>query len=184
MRYIDDAVTALLKWEGTIPWMYLDTRGNVTVGCGAMLPNPGAACNLPFQSPAGGDASPDEIVADFNRVKAMSPARPAGFYEADTSPTLTKPVITTLLSATVAHNDATLCTAFSGWGGFPASVKVALLDMEYNVGEGELLRGYPKMDAAIRAGDWRGAADQCHRNGISDARNDWTRYLFLTAANG
>ena len=106
------------------------------------------------------------------------------FYEADTSPTLTKPVITTLLSSVVTHDDAALHTAFSGWGGFPDSVKVALLDMEYNVGAGELIRGYPKMDADVQASNWRGAADQCHRNGISDARNDWTKNLFLIAANG
>jgi len=184
MSYIDDAVTATMGWEGSIPWMYLDSRGNVTVGCGQLLSNPADACALPFQSAAGsGAATETDVTADFRRVKAMTPDQEAGFYHADTSPILSVTEMAWMLRTIVSSNDASLQEAFAGWRTFPDSAKVALLDMEYNIGEGELLRGYPKMDAAIKAQDWRTAAAQCKRIGISAARNNWTKQMFLAAVS-
>ena len=36
-------------FEGSIPFMYVDSTGNVTVGVGNMLPNAAAAQKLAFQ---------------------------------------------------------------------------------------------------------------------------------------
>jgi len=38
----------LLESEANIPWMYCDSRGNVTVGIGHLIPNAEAATKLPF----------------------------------------------------------------------------------------------------------------------------------------
>jgi GH24 family phage-related lysozyme (muramidase) len=181
VSYIDDAVNSTIQWEGSIPWMYLDTKGNVTAGCGLEIPNTGIACGLPFQLRSGGAATEDDIIADFHRVKNMPPAKPAGFYYSDSSPVLEKADIQNLLRKRITADDGTLRAAFAGWDAYPAAAKQAILDMEYNLGEGELLRGYPAMDADIRAADWIGVASQCHRKGISDARNTWTKNLFLSA---
>jgi GH24 family phage-related lysozyme (muramidase) len=46
-----DTATYLPKlkvFEGSVPYMYLDTTGNVTVGVGKMLPNAAAAQKLGF----------------------------------------------------------------------------------------------------------------------------------------
>ena len=178
--YIDDSVVAITGFEGCVQWMYLDSRGNVTTGVGLLLADSGAACQLPFQvndSPA----TPDAIVADFNRVKAMKADELPGFYHSDSSPILQKTDIAIFLRKTICANDSVLAKDFVDYASFPNCVKLALLDMEYNLGNGGLMRGYPHMDAAIKAQDWVSVANNCHRAGINDARNQWTYNQFMSA---
>jgi len=182
MSYIDDSVTSTAQWEGTVPWMYLDTKSNVTVGCGLEVPNTGVACSLPFQLQSGGAALEDDVIADFRRVKALAPGKLPGFYHSDASPVLVKAYILVMLRKRIVADDSTLRTAFVGWDSFPCEVKQALLDMEYNLGEAGLLRKYPMMDSAVRRGDWATASLQCFRHGISVERNEWTKNLFVTAS--
>lgn len=182
MSYIDDSVASTMRWEGAIPWMYLDTRGNVTAACGILLADAGAACALPFMHQGGARAAEEDIVAEFQRVKALPSAKEAGFYHSESSPTLARADMASLLNIQTRANDASLRAVFQGWDAYPDQAKQGLLDMEYNIGEGELLRGYPKMDADIRALNWMAVAGHCHRNGISPARNEWAKELFLAAA--
>ena len=145
MSYIDDAVAATMGFEGSIPWMYLDTKGNVTVGCGKLLPTVAAACAVPFQSSQhqGGMASIDEVTVDFRRVQGLAAGKEAGFYRAESSPVVTKAVMTWMEQKVVIQNDQTLAEAFPQWPSFPNSAKIALLDMEYNIGEGETVARVP-----------------------------------------
>jgi hypothetical protein len=50
--------------------------------------------------------------------------------------------------------------------------------MAFNLGLKGLLDGYPRMLAAVQAGDGATAAAECHRNGIGDERNTWTAAQF------
>ena len=77
--YLNLALEQLKSFEGSIPWMYLDTVGKVTVGIGSMLPDAKAAATLPF-SIDGRAATPDEIAADFLRVTELGKGRLAPFY--------------------------------------------------------------------------------------------------------
>jgi GH24 family phage-related lysozyme (muramidase) len=70
---------------------------------------------------------------------------------------------------------------FTGYDDYPAPVKRALTDMVYNLGIGGLLK-YSHMRKSIADKDWKKAAAECHRNGPSEERNNWTRDLFLEAA--
>jgi GH24 family phage-related lysozyme (muramidase) len=45
---LTETLAALERFEGSIPWMYNDTAGKVTVGVGLMLPDAVAAAHLPF----------------------------------------------------------------------------------------------------------------------------------------
>jgi hypothetical protein len=81
--YLDDAVKNTEQFEGRVNHMYLDSKGNVTVAVGLMIPTTAAALNLPFKRRGLGQdfpASQLEILDDYNRVKAASVGHVATYY--------------------------------------------------------------------------------------------------------
>src|SRR5690242_4940359 len=97
MSYLHDSLAHLEIFEGTVPWMYLDTKGFVTVGVGEMLANAAKAQTLAFVAPSGQPSTQDAILAEFNRLSSMLPAKTAAFYRSPTSPVLPHAAIDTLL---------------------------------------------------------------------------------------
>ncbi|MDE2101612.1 MAG: hypothetical protein KGL39_30480 [Patescibacteria group bacterium] len=183
MSYLDDSVKALGGFEGCVPWMYLDTRGFVTVGVGNMLPIVEAATALPFQYNGTG-ATQDQIASDYFRVKGMAAGRLPKFYACSTSVTLTQEEIQLLLYRRLPEFEQGLRQLYPGYDTFPDAAKLGLIDMAYNLGVYGLANNYPKFNAAVRAQDWATAATECHRNGPSQERNDWTAGQFNLAATG
>jgi GH24 family phage-related lysozyme (muramidase) len=179
--YFDQSLAQIKNFEGCVPWMYVDSAGNVTVGVGLMLPNAAAACALAFQV-AGADASADQIGDEFARVKALAPDKLPGFYQSGSSPQLPQDIIDAKLSAVLEGFEGNVRAGVPGYDALPDNAKIALLDMAYNLGPGKLLREYPMMLHAVQAGNWTQAAAQCARGGISAARNAWTSQQFLSAA--
>jgi GH24 family phage-related lysozyme (muramidase) len=176
--YLDQSLAKLEWFEGSIPWMYLDTRGKVTVGVGLMLPDAGAAQKLPFVIGAQA-ASAEEIAVEFARVDAMPMGRPALFYRRENGLELAKAEIDSLLLSVLLGFESQLRAALPGYESFPDSVKLALLDMAYNLGPAGLLHGYPNLIRAVEAGNWSQAAAHCFRHGPGAARNQWTQQMFL-----
>jgi hypothetical protein len=103
------------------------------------------------------------------------------FYKAAGSPELPQAVIYQKLGAVLEGFEATLRAGLAGYDALPDGVKMALLDMAYNLGPDGLLKGYPRMLRAVETGNWAQAAAECGRNGISAARNAWTSKQFLSA---
>jgi GH24 family phage-related lysozyme (muramidase) len=183
MSYLSTSLTQLRIFEGVVPWLYLDSRGNVTVGVGLMLPNLAAAQALPFCEIAPDEpATPEEIEDDFLRVSQMQPDHLPGYYRAASSVFLVDDEINQLLMARIQQSDDELRSQFASYDAFPDVVKPALIDMDYNLGESKLHREYPLLFAAVEAQDWASAALQCSRGGISPSRNAWTKQQFLLAA--
>jgi GH24 family phage-related lysozyme (muramidase) len=178
--YLDESITKLESFEGVIPWMYLDTEGHVTVGVGLMLPDVQAALRLPFQL-SGRAATEAEISAEFARVDALPMGRAALFYRGKNSPELTREGIDSLLRTVLTGFEGELRGALHGYDGFPDPVKLALLDMIYNLGPAGLLKGYPRLMKSLAAGNWAEAAGECLRHGPGAARNEWTRQQFLSS---
>ncbi len=179
--YLAELLAQLKVFEGCVPWMYRDTAGNVTVGVGLMLPDAAAACALPFAGAGGGAATAAEIAAEFARVDGLAVGKLPEFYKATASPELPQAVIDERLSAVVEGFEATLRAGLAGYDALPDGVKMALLDMAYNLGPEGLLKGYPRMLQAVEAGNWAQAAAECERHRISAARNAWTSRQFLSA---
>ena len=71
--------------------------------------------------------------------------------------------IDSLLRNVLSGFESELRKALDGYDGFPDSVKLALLDMAYNLGPAGLLHGYPRMIHAVEAGNWAQAAANCER---------------------
>jgi GH24 family phage-related lysozyme (muramidase) len=178
--YFDQTVAKLKEFEGCVPWMYRDIAGKVTVGVGLMLPNEAAACELPFVM-AAGPANLEQIAAEFDRVDALAEGKPPAFYKSATSPELPQRFIDAKLASTLAEYEATLRLKFPIYDKLPDVVKMALLDMAYNLGPARLLTEYPLMLDAIGIGAWSQAAAESAREGIGAARNAWVRQQFLSA---
>lgn len=182
MSYLDDSLAHLEIFEGTVPWMYLDTKGFVTVGVGELLANAAKAETLAFLDPDGEASTQDAILDEFNRVAALAPAKVAAFYRSPTSPVLPHGAIDALLMNHLNLFDGQLSARFPDYAGFPDPAKLGLLDMIYNLGQVGLFQHFLHFMAAVDKQDWLGAAANCHRVGPSQARNDWTQQQFLAAA--
>ena len=176
--YLEQSLAKIEAFEGSIPWMYRDTVGKVTVGVGTMLPDAAAAQRLAFQL-AGRPAGTQEIQSDFERVDALPMGRAALFYRQAGRPELPKPDIDELLRTVLTTMESTLRAHLTGYDAFPDGVKMALLDMAYNLGVEGLLTGYPRLIHCVQAADWPGAAAASFRHGPGAARNAWTRQMFL-----
>jgi GH24 family phage-related lysozyme (muramidase) len=181
--YLEQSLAKLKVFEGCVPWMYRDTVGKVTVGVGLMLPDAKAAQSLPFILGTRA-ATQQEIAAEYARVDAMPLGRPSAFYKIPTSLELTQETIDAKLSSVLEGFEADLRTEFPHYNTLPDSVKMALLDMIYNLGPAGLFKGFPHLMAAVQTGAWAQAADHCMRRGPSTARNAWTRQQFLSVVVG
>jgi GH24 family phage-related lysozyme (muramidase) len=182
MSYLDDSVAQLTIFEGSIPWMYRDTNGFATVGVGQMLPNAASAQALAFVDATGAPATPDAILADFQRVQALASAMKASAYRTATSLVLPGSTISALLTAKVQEFDGTLSAKFANYATFPDPAKLGLLDMIFNLGPRGLFSGFPTFMGYVQRTDWANAALQCRRVGPSPARNAWTAAQFNAAA--
>ncbi len=150
--------------------MYRDTVGKVTVGVGLMLPNTAAAECLPFLL-NGRAATPPEIAAEFARVDAMTLGRAASFYKTPSSLELSQATIDAKLTAILEGFEDDLRKQLPHYDGLSDGVKMALLDMIYNLGPVGLFKGFPHLIAAVEAGSWTQASAYCMRRGPSAARN-------------
>ena len=163
--------------------MYRDTVGKVTVGVGLMLPDAKAAQALPFVIGTHA-ATPEEIASEYARVDAMAMGRASAFYKTPTALLLTQQTIDAKLTSVLEGFEADLKGHFPHYDTLPDGVKMALLDMIYNLGPVGLFKGFPHLVAAIQTGAWAQAAEHCIRRGPGTARNDWTRQQFLSAVVG
>jgi GH24 family phage-related lysozyme (muramidase) len=182
MSYLDDSMAQLEVFEGIIPWLYVDTRGFVTVGVGEMLASVSRAQSLSFIDGNGQPVSPEAILGEYNRIRGLPSGRTAGFYRSTASPVLAHATIDDLLMKHLQFFDSQLNQKFANYQQFPDPAKLGLLDMIYNLGVMGLFNNYPTFMGFVQKEDWTGAASECHRNGPGQARNDWTKEQFLAAA--
>jgi len=160
--------------------MYRDTVGKVTVGVGLMLSDTKAAESLPFVL-GSRPATPQEIAAEYTRVDSLPQARASAFYKSPNSLELPQQTIDAKLTTVLETFETDLRTHLPHYDTLPDAVKLALLDMTYNLGPAALFKDFPHLIAAVESGSWAQAAACCMRRGPSAARNNWTREQFLSA---
>jgi GH24 family phage-related lysozyme (muramidase) len=179
-----DAIKQLIApSEGSKSFMYLDTKGLVTVGIGNMLPSAAAACALAFVDRATqARASSAAIEADYQAVSQQSKAKVANFYRQFTKLDLPDAEIDRLFAQRVAGFQNELRSKYAAYDTFPDSAQLAMLDMAFNLGTFALKNKWPKLNAAIDSGDWSAAATECIRPEANAARNAATVALFQQAA--
>ena len=165
--------------EGSINHMYMDTVGKVTVGVGNMLPNSGAASELPFiLEDSRKLASQEDIINDFENVSKQKSGMRAQKYHDFTKLVLTEEYIDILLDKRIDEFERQLNKDFSNYKECPAAVQLGLLDMAFNLGNSGLVKKFPTFCKAVKAENWEVCAVECNRRGISDERNAETCALF------
>lgn len=184
---VDTFTSHIADWEGSVDHMYLDSADNVTVGQGKLLNTAEDAVALPFRDRASGNpASKDEIRDEFDIIDAMEGSQdiPASDYEPYTLLYLTESEVDRLVIDHMKDDFDDMLRLFPDFGNFPLSAQVALWDMIYNLGPGKLKSEFPMMLQAIEDGKWAEAAEQSHRKGPSEERNQFVYDLFMDAAEG
>jgi len=175
----------LVENEGNIAYLYLDTVGRVTVGVGHMIPDVGAAQRIRFITrDTSQQATAQQISDEFSNLSRQRPAMAAPSYQQFTRLTMAPADVDALLDSDIAGMESGVRANFQNYDAYPAPAQDALLDMAFNLGVHGLVAHFPHLKAAAEAQDWNTCAAQCHRNGISDARNQKTVALFQAAGRG
>lgn len=184
MSITPDILDRTKRFEGNIPYMYLDTKGNVTVGVGLMLPNANAAVALPFKRNS--DlllASDIEKKAEWTTIKGLQFPHIATWYLPFTSMTLDQATIDQFLQSELEKVETSLQTHFVDYPIYSAKAQAGLIDMAYNLGVNGLLTKFPTFVAAVKAQEWETAAVECHRLDVQPDRNTEVELLFQEAAS-
>lgn len=174
-----DALKArLCQHEGRIPHLYLDTLGLVTCAVGHLVPSAEAMASIDMVHLNGVPATFEEKKAEWERVKALEPSKLPAYYAQRTTLRMTDATIDALQNADIATFHSALSHQMTGFDQFPQPVQEALLDMAFQLGAGGLVHKFPLLCNAVKAHDWDGCAEHCHRAGIQEWRNTATAALF------
>lgn len=169
------------QFEGAVPHMYQDVKGYVTTGIGNLVDPVELALKLPWLRPDGSLASEDEIRDEWERVKAMPKALLASRYDAPDALRLSSESIAQLVRQHSANDILALVKAYPDFPTFPAPAQKAIMGMAWALGA-YFPAKWPKFSAAVRAQDWKMAAENASSKDFTADRNTATRELFLQAA--
>ena len=159
--------------EGDIPYMYLDSKGFVTVAVGNLLSTAADAQALSFVNRTTGKAATAaEIQTDFDSVKKQTADMVASKYKPFAALDMPEAARSTLFDSRIAGFETDLKSAFPDYDSYPIRVKGALMDMIFNLGKSGVTDKFPSFTKAIKAKDWTEAAKQSNRTApVSAARN-------------
>jgi hypothetical protein len=167
--------------EGYVPWMYLDNKGNPTVGIGHKLSGLTEAQELNFvvrdqDRVATGPTfiprvHPKHIENAYDLVLArpdlMDDERGGFAYEEVSHIDLTADEIERLFREDVEQKIREIKAEkeFEDFDSFPQLAKLGFLDVAFNAGVGKILqpkeaRGFPDFTDAVRRRDWKSAGDE------------------------
>ena len=188
-----DGTGGLRRWEGTIPYLYLDSRkvnGTpaplVTVGIGCAV----GPASKPTASPevlglawtvAGAPATADQIQADYAAICAAPFGFVATHYQATTGIRLSDDAMVALCESRLQAFVAALEQTFSDFGVWPDTCKAGALDLIYGLGVAGF-QAYHHFIAACLQQDWATAANECASDAniaAYDDRNAARKALFL-----
>jgi GH24 family phage-related lysozyme (muramidase) len=164
---------ASADFENYIPWMYLDSENNVTVGIGHLLTDAGKAKELTFDfrerpqpnlaRPARPEVHPNHIGNAYDKVKdsGLTNTKAEGF----------KPLTNIILRADEIERvfkedvEETLRqikerSQFQGFETYPPLAKLGVLDMAFNLGVFGTKTNFPKFTRAVQRRDWKHAGKE------------------------
>ena len=149
--------------EGHVDTLYLDTKGLETTADGILCDSPAAACAFAWLRPDGSPASPAEIVAEWNRVKAMRPGLVWTRYRIPSGLHLSADELERVVLARLLADVAVLLRRWPCLLTFPAAALAAIFSLTWGVGPGTSGAGltgptWPHFQAAVDQEDWRAAA--------------------------
>ena len=175
---LQEIVERTIHFEGSVAWMYLDSFGNVTVGAGHRIFNQVEALALPWRWAALTLATEQQAIRDYREILEANAGHIAAFYAPLTTCRLLPEDIREICRADITRCLTTIRTFLPRFDSLPNGVQEAIADIGINVGA-HFLPHWPKLYAAIKAGDWAEAAVQSHRAPpVPDERNAEIAKLF------
>lgn len=179
--------------EGYLSWLYFDTHKPplATTGIGDMIDAGGKLSTygrtLPWRKKSGAYASEAEADAEYARLSALGISAKGGYaYRQYASLFLDEPVIEWMFGAKRDAMESDVRRFLPGWDDLRADAQLAAMSMVWNVGQNMFNPKsgayWPNLSAALKAGDYVRAADNCLVNGKTSERNRRNRKMFLQAA--
>jgi GH24 family phage-related lysozyme (muramidase) len=185
----DDYFPFAREFEGDIPWLYLDTVGDVAIGIGHMIPDANAMSVVPLAAADGTSASDSEKRAAYLKVKAAQDkvGQAASVFQSLSPLRLAKGGDQALFQGNFDELFAEAQKLFQnvagGFAAWPKEAQLATFDMAYNLGPDRLYKLFPTFrEKGLAKRDYLECARQCTRGEIGQARNDWTKSQFEKAA--
>jgi GH24 family phage-related lysozyme (muramidase) len=179
-RLIDD----LKVQEYFVPFMYLCSKGRVTVGIGNMLPSVEEAKKLPFTNSAtGAAASDDEIASAYAAVSQMQKDMYWKKYKRAPSLEISEEFARELaLTRLKKEYLPAVVRIFFDFEEYPSQAQRFIVDMAYNGGAGYFAKRH--MVEPIRKRDWKACIPlvQVPVNGKGKGRYDWRLEMLNDAA--
>lgn len=175
------------RYEGRIPWMYVDVKGLVTIGLGCLIDPVGMATSLSFAHLDGSPADANAISAEWRVIKHTPglPQRGAGAAKALCRLRLPEAAIDDLARVRLDANERILRGFFPEWDSWPGEAQLGVLSMAWAMGAG-FPRAWPVFAAACAARDWVTASQNCRMREDGNPgvvpRNAMNAKLFATAA--
>lgn len=183
-----DFIANLKQFEGQINHLYLDSRGNPTIGVGFMMASAEQFCALSLNTKKHQPATDNQKRDEYQRLSQLPSGYKAQWYKAHCQLYLPEQLCDIVLHHHLTQFEQELASIFSRKNGFrlefkalPEPVRNALLDMAFNLGSHHLANHWPKLHLAIKQQNWQRAAQECHRKHIQAARNKHTAKLFSSA---
>lgn len=145
--------------EGAVPYLYVDVKGLVTIAIGVLVDPIDYAVPLPLLRADGTPATASEIVAEWNRVKSDPTLAKLGHLAAAkvTRLRLSADGLKAVTRRKLDQVDAQLAKRFPAWAEWPADAQLAILSLAWACGAAFR---FPKLEAALLAGDFRTAAKE------------------------
>lgn len=160
-------------FEGNVLWPYLDGGGNVTIGVGHLLYSDLYAQMLFAGIPV------HDFAEQWDALKALSPGRPADFYETATDLRITAEKSLALFQSDMYCKIDACRRSIPTFDTLPQPAQIVCADLEFNVG----VEKFPHFLAALGTRDWASMAMYSHRKeipepgGVQPERNTAVRRL-------
>lgn len=180
MDDLDAYYQNLVRWEGKVNWMYLDTHALVTCGIGNLLKTVDDALALTWLHSDGSEAPEDEVRQRFSDVSNMKAGMPAGKYRVGL--TLSDEDVSALAVQRLQDEFLPgLRRTFDGFDDYPLPARECLVDLEYNLGVKGLSK-FSHLIAACETGDFVAASRSCSVKTSRPERNAWRQAKFEECA--
>lgn len=175
--------------EGLTDHIYPDKDNGLTTAIGYLIDSVAAAQKLPWHvgSFDGPLATPEQVAAEWTRIKALDLRKvPAKQMRSQTTLRLDTATIERITLERLDAMARDVANRLPEFLTFPADAQLGVLSMCWALGVDRLFRLFPKFLAALRAGDFKGAAAECKIDDSDNAgvtnRNIENARLFVAAA--
>jgi len=173
------------QFERVIPYPYIDTTGNITIGAGANVNNwdDFRQLNLTVNGIPATEAQKLEAYSYLHRLSNQQDAggnyvnrnTQADAFENKTNVRISDAEARNLAQTHMIEDLAHLRREFADFDSFPLPLKEVLLDIQYNVAGGVNRYNWPKLYKAIEDHDIDKIIEHIHRRDIANERNDWAQ---------